>query len=155
MAQSATGDATKDWALETSASATWDALRNARPEELAEIYPGLEAISVDVGVMERESELRVIPIDYTWSDVGSWGAVAELVSADAAGNRRLGGTLLEAIDSEGNLVYGGSGELTALVGVHDLVVIRAGDAVLVCDKERTEEVKALVERLRDSAPKHL
>lgn len=142
-------------ALETSASATWAALRDAAPEELAGVYPGLEAISVDVGVMEQAPALRVIPIDYTWSDVGSWGALAELLPADADGNRRLGGTQLAALDSHGNLVYGASGELTALVGVSNLVVVRAGDAVLVCDKERTEEVKELVERLRDSAPESL
>jgi len=142
-------------ALETSASVTWKALRDAKPGELGEIYPGLEAISVDVGVMETAPELRVIPIDYTWSDVGSWGALAELVPADGDGNRRLGGTLLEALDSEDNLVYGESGELTALVGVSNLVVVRAGDAVLVCDRSRTEEVKALVERLKDSAPEQL
>lgn len=142
-------------ALETSARATWNALRDAQPAELEHVYPGLEAISIDVGVMEKAPELRVIPIDYTWSDVGSWGALAEFAPADAAGNRRLGGTVLEALDSEGNLVYGGSGELTALVGVRDLVVVRAGDAVLVCDRNRTEDVRALVERLKQSAPEHL
>jgi len=142
-------------ALEASAPATWKALRDARPQDLEQIYPGLQAVSVDVGVMEQASDLRVIPIDYTWSDVGSWGALADLVPSDGDDNRLLGGGSMEAIDAQGNLIYGEAGMLTALIGVRDLVVVRAGDALLVCARNRSEEVRGLVERLNKSAPEHL
>lgn len=125
----------------------------ARGASLDAIYPRLPSVSIDVGVMERARDVRMLAIDYFWSDVGSWTALPEVLQADADDNFTTGGTALTARDAHGNIVYGESGQLTALIGVDNLVIVRAGNAVLVCPRDRAQEVKGLVERLqRENSP---
>jgi mannose-1-phosphate guanylyltransferase len=127
-----------------------------RGAALVSAYAGLPSISIDYGVLERARDVRTVPIDFTWSDVGSWAALPGVLPADAAGNFRTGGVELVAEDSSGNVVYGEPDTLTALVGVRDLVVVRSGECVLVCPRERAEEVKRIVERLaREGGSEHL
>lgn len=115
--------------------------------ELEHAYGALPVVSIDVCVLERESDVRTLPIDYFWSDVGAWTALEDVLAPDANGNRSTGGTLLETLDASGNLVYGEDGQLVALLGVDNLVVVRAGDAVLITTRERADQVRALVERM--------
>lgn len=142
-------------ALEAHAPQLWSALRGADPGALGPLYEGLTGVSVDTGVMEKASGCCVLPVDYTWSDVGTWPSLADLIPDDGVGNSAAGGGALEVLDARGNLVYGEPGTLTALIGVQDLVVVRAGDATLVCPRERAEEVKTLVERLAEGGREHL
>jgi mannose-1-phosphate guanylyltransferase len=114
---------------------------------LAAAYAALPSVSIDVAVLEREREVRTLPIDYFWSDVGAWNSLVDVLAADAAGNRTSGGTTLEALGAANNIVHGEPGQLVALIGVEDLVVVRAGDVVLVASRARADEVRALVERL--------
>ena len=144
-----------------------DALRTHAPEVVAplaeagratgleELYPTLPALPIDVAVMEQAENRSVLPIDYRWNDVGSWTSLPEVNVLDAAGNCASGGGRHLALDARENIVYGEPGSLTALVGVEGLVVVRAGDAVLVCPKERAQEVKAVVERLAEEGPEFL
>ena len=115
-------------------------------------YPALPAISVDVGVMEKASDVRVLPLDYSWNDVGSWAALAEVHTPDADGNCSAGGGELVAEDSAGCVVYADPGSLTALIGVEDLIVVHAAGATLVCPRDRAEDVRRIVERLEGDAP---
>ncbi len=115
--------------------------------ELAEVYPDFPSEPVDVAILEKAPAVRVIPIDYAWSDVGSWTALAEVLPADAEGNVSSGGGELVARDARGCVVYGEAGSLTALIGVEDLVVVHARGATLVCPADRAQEVRELVERL--------
>lgn len=80
-----------------------------------------------------------------WSDLGSWEALAEVLPADAEGNRKVGDVL--AIDATDNLLFAEQGQI-AVVGVDQLVVVRTGDTVLVIPRRRTQDVKAIVEALR-------
>ena len=114
-------------------------------EVIARIYPRLPSISIDHGVMEGAAGMVTVPGDFGWSDVGSWAALADLRGADAAGNVTLGRAVL--LDARDNLVSVDPGGLVALVGVSGLVVVRAGDAVLVLPRERAQEVRDLVKRL--------
>ncbi len=135
-------------ALEKHLPEAWDALERLHGGELlAEVWPAFPRVAVDVGVLERADNVRVVPIDFFWSDVGAWSALPEVLPADGDGNVRAGGALLEALDARGCVVYGEPGTLTALIGVEDLVVVRAGDAVLVCPRDRAQEVRDVVERL--------
>ncbi|HTF86780.1 MAG TPA: sugar phosphate nucleotidyltransferase [Planctomycetota bacterium] len=121
--------------------------------ELRSAYAGLQSISIDVAVLERESDVRTLPIDYFWSDVGAWTALADVLEADADGNRLTGGATLANLEGADNIVYGEAGQLIALIGVENLVVVRAGNAVLVATRERADEVRALVERMaREGSP---
>lgn len=133
-------------ALAEHAPTTWSALQHATGPALAEAYEKVEPQPVDVGVMERAASGAVVPVDYTWSDVGTWNAVAE-VAPSAGSNVLLGGGALRALEATGNVVWADEGTLTALVGVEDLVVVRAGDAVLVCPRERSEQVRRVIEEL--------
>jgi mannose-1-phosphate guanylyltransferase len=114
-------------------------------EVLARIYPRLPSISIDHGVMEGASGIVTVPGDFGWSDVGSWASLAELRPADGSGNVTLGRAVL--VDAKDNLVSADAGGLVALVGVSGLVVVRAGDAVLVLPRERAQEVREVVRRL--------
>lgn len=117
-----------------------------RPAE-AEAYGGMPATSIDFGIMEVADDVACVVATFEWSDLGSWAALAELREGDSDGNVATG--RLVALDARGNLVHA-PGELVALLGVEDLAIVRAGDVLLVMPLERSQEVKALREALRDS-----
>ena len=113
---------------------------------LERIYPGLPSISVDHGVLEKSSHLRVVKADFGWSDVGSWEAMGDLWSRDQHGNACQEGPVL-ALESQGNLVSAG-GRLTALLGVKDLVAVVTEDVLLLAPRSRCQEVGRLLEELK-------
>lgn len=115
-----------------------------------EVFPTLESVSIDHGVMERAEGLAVVPGDFGWNDVGSWQSAWELAERDASGNA-LGPNDL-AIDATGNLVraLGAAKKTIALVGVNDLVVVETDDAVLVIPRERAQDVRLVVDALKKS-----
>ncbi len=113
-------------------------------------YGGLEKVPVDIGVMERSDNVVVMPAPFTWSDVGSWAAAAELSEADPDGNAtRDGGGRTVFDGARDNFVWSEGGHTVALLDVEGLVVVHTPDATLVCPRERAEEVKRLVGRLPD------
>ncbi|MAB81499.1 MAG: mannose-1-phosphate guanylyltransferase [Planctomycetes bacterium] len=116
---------------------------------LDEVYSNLPALPIDTGVMERASNVRVLPIEYSWSDVGSWAALPELHPADESGNHPVlsEGGLLVTEDSRGCLAYAEEDEVIALIGVENLIVVRAGNATLVCPRNRAQDVRRIVDRL--------
>jgi len=116
------------------------------PQGLAEIYPRLPAVSIDYGVMEKTTQVVVFPADLGWSDLGSWASLGELFPADEQGNISHGRLL--ALDSHGLTVYSPD-KLVAGLGVEDLIIVDTGDVLLVCAKERAQEVKKLVELLEE------
>lgn len=117
-------------------------------QALEQVYSGLPAISVDHGIMEKSDRLRVVRADFGWSDVGSWEAMAELWPADQEGNASQDGRVV-AVEAQGNLVSA-QGRLAALLGVKDLVAVVTDDVLLILPKQRSQEVRRLVERLKDS-----
>ncbi len=128
---------------------SWNTPRFAA--ELERIYPALPSISIDHGVMEKAEGVRMLETPFSWSDVGSWQALYEEVGPDGSGNASVfpGGGLLLAEDSSGVLAYSGTAGTIAVLGLQDVVVVRTADAVLVARRDRAEEVKCLVERLRE------
>jgi len=113
---------------------------------LNEIYPHLPQTSVDFGIMEAASQCWGVPVDFGWSDVGSWPALAEVLTADESGNVARGRTL--DFGAEGNILVG-EGVLIAAVGVRDLVVVATRDAVLVVPKDEAQRVKEVVDAVRE------
>lgn len=132
-------------AIETAAaSAGWT-------QALADGYPHLKKISVDYALMEKSTNVVVVPATFDWDDVGAWPAVANHFPKDAAGNVLRGLAVVEA--GAGNIVVSTAGHLTAVVGVSDLVVVHTADATLVCPKDKAQEIKALLKRLEADASK--
>lgn len=125
------------------------AFRAARPgdlgEALAEWYPRLAATSIDYAVMEKASNVFSIPVDFPWSDVGSWSALGELLAPDADGNCVIGPFV--GIDTRRSIIHA-SGRLVATIGLEDVIIVETDRAVLVCPAARAQDVRALVERLR-------
>ncbi len=113
---------------------------------LEAIYGEIKSESIDYGVMEKAGKVAVIVADFGWSDVGSWGALPEVIPSDAAGHVAINARELISIDAVRCLAYGGD-KLVALVGVKDLIVVNTPDALLVCAADRAQEVKKVVETL--------
>jgi len=101
--------------------------------------------SVDYAVMEHTRRAAVVPADIGWNDIGSWSALWDVALKDEAGNAARGDVLLE--DARGNFVRA-EARMVALLGVSDLVVVETADAVLVASRERVQEVKKLVDRMK-------
>jgi mannose-1-phosphate guanylyltransferase len=119
--------------FETALSAAWEKLPN---------------ISIDFGVMENAQSMAVIPVDIGWSDVGSWSAMFEVLPHDRFGNCYKGGAPEHRLmlDTRSTLVY--SDRLTVMIGVENLIVVDTDDVLLICHKDRSQDVKEVVNNLK-------
>lgn len=108
-------------------------------------FPKMPAISIDYGVAEKTDNIAVVPADCGWSDVGSFSALPEVRRLDARGNVVEGNAFV--IDSSGCVVLGGK-RVVAVVGMTDVVVVDAGDALLVLPREKSQDVRKVVEALK-------
>ena len=102
------------------------------------VWADLPQVSIDYGVLEKSDRVAMVPASFGWSDIGTWDAVAALWPADRAGNSSRDPVL--AIEAKRNLVAT-RGKPVVLLGVEDVVVVDAGDALLVCSRERCQDVK--------------
>lgn len=135
--------------------AAWD----ARTADTSFIRPGkaefgaVPSESVDYAVMEKcpaaatEFDLRMVPLDAGWSDLGAWDAVWQVAPQDTAGNATVGDTLLH--ECQGSLVHATS-RLVGAIGMHDVVIVETPDAVMVAPRSRSQEVKHIVAQLQSS-----
>jgi mannose-1-phosphate guanylyltransferase len=120
--------------------------------KLKKIYPRLQNISVDYAILERatsganagESRVFVIPAQVGWSDIGSWAAVYELLARNPGENIAAGEH--EILDAHGNFLWSPT-KLIAAVGVQDLVVVDTPDALLICPRDRAQDVGKIVQAL--------
>ncbi len=117
-------------------------------EALRPVYEPLKKISIDYALMEKARNVAMARAGFDWDDVGAWPALANHFPADANGNVTIGRAA--AMDSSGNIVMGRGG-FVGLLGVKDMVVVHAGDAVLVCSRDRAQDVKKLVSLLSENA----
>lgn len=125
---------------------------------IQKFYPLCDKISIDYGIMEKidPREVRIIPAELGWSDVGTWESIFSELASDKQNNlikaRHVG------IDTHGSLIYGTNGtksKVITTIGVKDLVIVETADAILVCDKKRSHDLKKLVEKLSKSGYKKL
>ncbi len=112
-------------------------------EGWAREFAACECLSLDYAVLEPSDHLVVMPLDAGWSDIGNWESLGRCLPADDKGNRGMGDVV--ALDCSDTLLIGLGVKVGAL-GLHDLVVVSTGDAVLVCPRERAEEVRRLADR---------
>jgi len=117
----------------------------AKPPALAQAYGRLPKLSIDYALMEKSERVAVVPAHFRWSDVGSWPAVVEFHEADAAGNVVIGDAIL--LESTNCAVFGGY-RMIAGTGLADLIVVDEPDALLLCRKDRAQDVKEIVEKLK-------
>lgn len=111
----------------------------------AETFANVPDISIDYAVMERSAKVAVVPGDFGWSDIGAWDAISALTEPDTSGNRINGDAIL--VDSTNNFVHSDQ-RLVAGVGINDLMIIDADDALLVAHRDKAQEVKQVVNQLK-------
>ncbi|MBQ8040135.1 MAG: mannose-1-phosphate guanylyltransferase [Lachnospiraceae bacterium] len=116
------------------------------------IYDTIPKISIDYGIMERADSVYMLEGDFGWNDIGSFDALSALYQSDERGNIVRGENVL--IDSKDNVIIG-ENKLIACVGVENLIVVETGDALLVCKKDRAQDVKEVVSVLEKTERKHL
>lgn len=121
-------------------------------ELLEQIYPKLDNISVDYGILERTDNALVITGDFGWNDVGSWDALGAVFPSDEQGN------IIKAdhmgVDTKECIIYGDK-KLIATVGLNNVVIVDTDDAILVCDKDKAQNVKQIVDKLKALGRKEL
>jgi mannose-1-phosphate guanylyltransferase len=114
---------------------------------MARVWPQVGKQTIDYGVMEGAASALVIPVSIGWTDVGSWASLTEVLPPDAQGNSVRGEHL--GIGTRNSLIIGGK-RLIATIGLEDIVIVDTEDALLVCTKEREQEVREIVRRLSES-----
>jgi mannose-1-phosphate guanylyltransferase len=114
-------------------------------QALRDQFPKLPKISFDYAVMENADRVLVVEATFDWDDVGGWQAVANYFESDSTGN--AANCDLTALDSTNNIVFDQQGQKVALLGVHNLIVVRTGDALLVCHRHQAEKIKSLIGKL--------
>jgi mannose-1-phosphate guanylyltransferase len=126
------------------------AARGAEHEVLAKVFEALASISIDHGIMEKADRIAVVTGDFGWNDVGSWESAWELAAKDASNNAVPKDSIV--VDARGNYICDrttlGGKRVYALVGVTDLVLVETDDAVLLIPRERSQDVREVVEQLR-------
>jgi mannose-1-phosphate guanylyltransferase/mannose-6-phosphate isomerase len=123
------------------------------PSRMEEAYQKVPAVSIDTGVMERSAQAAMIPVAFGWSDVGNWSSLEEVAPRDKAGNV-VSGRVID-LESSNSVLYADR-RVVATIGLSDMVVVDTPDATLVCPKARSQDVKKMVEILKQQgAPEHL
>jgi len=112
--------------------------------EIGKVFSALPRISIDFGIMEKISGLRLVPAQFAWDDIGNWASLERALPADAQGNIAQGPHV--ALESSGCILYAQSGTV-AVFGVSDLIVVQAYGKVLVCSKDKASDLKKLIAAL--------
>jgi len=131
------------WAGIEAYGAAWRA--GAGDDDLYQLYAELPSISIDNGVLEHSTHVGVVPVSWAWSDVGSWRSLRDLQPADADGNVVIGQHLGHG---SADLVVYSPHKLVATIGVTNLIIVQTDDMILICDKERDQEVRDVVAMLQ-------
>lgn len=121
---------------------------NSFDKTVRERFSTLPKISFDYAIMEKANRVLVVEATFDWDDVGSWRAVAKYFKSDVQGN--AANCEITTLDSTNNLVVNPDGTTIALLGVHDMIVVRTADAILICHRHHAERIKSLVGKLPEA-----
>jgi mannose-1-phosphate guanylyltransferase/mannose-6-phosphate isomerase len=134
--------------IHKAARSCWAAIDlGQEPMEIpGDLFSECPSDSIDYAVMERADNCAVVSGDFGWSDIGSWKAISDLYESDEAGNRIQGKAVV--VESRDCFIQG-EDRIVAAVGVNNLVIVDTGDAVLVADRDRAQDVKEVVNQLSD------
>ncbi len=125
----------------------------SEPDVIAREYPRMTEVAIDNAVIERAPRVATLEADIDWSDIGSWGALTDILPVDTEGNLVSGDVL--NLNSRDITAYGVEGKLIALVDVEGLVVVDTPDALLICRRDRAQRVRDVVSALRDDRAGYL
>lgn len=124
-----------------------DCLGTDQEEEVINaIYPTLQNISIDYGILERSDEVVVLSGQFGWNDIGSWDALGAIFPPDDSGNIIKANHI--GIDTHNSIIYG-NGRLITTIGVDGFIIADTGDALMICPKDKAQSVKDIVELLKE------
>jgi mannose-1-phosphate guanylyltransferase len=115
-------------------------------DPIAPAWEGIDPVSIDVGIMERAEKVAVIPTDFGWNDVGSWAAIYDVAEQDDNRNVLRGDNIV-VVDTKGSYIRGHD-RFIAVVGLDDVIVVQTEDAILVCARDKAQDVKEVVKWLQ-------
>lgn len=124
------------------------------PKEAAAVkrwFPKAPSRSIDYALLEKERKMLVVPADFGWTDVGHWRTIYDILAKKPGANVARGEVV--SLDSSGNLLLSTTGKLIAAVGMHDVMLVETGDAILLCKKDNAQDVKKVVQELQKRALK--
>lgn len=125
-----------------------DYLGTEQEEEIINrIYPALQNISIDYGILERSDEVVVLSGQFGWNDIGSWDALGAIFPPDESGNIIKANHM--GIETRNSIIYG-NGRLITTIGVDGFIIADTGDALLICPKDKAQSVKEIVELLKEN-----
>ena len=113
-------------------------------QTLVEAWSEVPKISLDYGVMEGAEQVAIVPLDVGWNDIGDWAALHSVLQPDEMGNIRVMGEVLQ-LDTERTIICETGERLVVAIGVEDLIIVDDGNVVLVCARDRAQDVKTAVE----------
>ncbi|MEK9162726.1 MAG: mannose-1-phosphate guanylyltransferase [Chloroflexota bacterium] len=119
---------------------------------MARVWHTVEKQTIDYGIMENAKDVAVIPVDIGWSDVGSWASLLDILEPDENGNVVIDGDHL-SVDSTGLLIN--SKKLVATIGVSNLVIVDTDDVLMICPRDKSQDVKKIVEKLQKQKTEYL
>ena len=119
---------------------------------LAEVWPHVQKQTIDYGVMEKAQDVMVIPVDIGWSDIGDWEAVYNLSAAELGANVVIGADHVQ-LGTDACLIRGDK-KLIATIGLKDTIIVDTEDAILICARQRAQDVRRLVEQLEKDGKSH-
>lgn len=118
-------------------------------DAIARIYPQCVNISIDYGVMEKADNVFIIPASFGWSDLGTWASAYETLEKDYLGNAVAGNNVV-VIDATHNMIHADNKKLVLLQGLDDFVVVDTRDVLLICKKDKEQEIKDYVAEIKRS-----
>jgi mannose-1-phosphate guanylyltransferase/mannose-6-phosphate isomerase len=135
-------------AFELLAPEIYSYLKNYSYKELVMYFKDMPDISIDYAVMEKSPNIAVVPMDITWSDIGSWDSVYELLPKDENSNVKIGKNIVE-IDTQNSLIYTND-RVISTIGVKDLIIIDTDDVLLIAEKGSSQRVRDIVKILKEN-----
>ncbi|MBL4904506.1 MAG: mannose-1-phosphate guanylyltransferase [Flavobacteriaceae bacterium] len=134
-------------ALFNAGNAIWNT--DSEAGFIKENYEKSENISIDFGIMERANNVYVLPVDFGWNDLGTWGSLYNKLEKDASKNAVIGGEVLFR-DANGNMIKTQSGKKVIIQGLNDFIIIEKEDVLLICPKKDEQDIKQITADLKTS-----
>lgn len=130
---------------------------DGKEKEIDDLYSGMEKISIDYAITEKMNpkEILIIRGDFEWDDIGAWDTLYQNLSDKTDENKNLVMGESINVDTTNSIVYGREGKMIATIGLEDMVVVDTDDALLICPKSRSQEVKKVIEELKKRGEKYL
>ena len=112
-------------------------------------YEKCENISIDFGIMERSEKVHVLPVDFGWNDLGTWGSLYNKLSKDKYQNATVGANTIFK-DANGNMISTQNGKKVVVQGLQDFIVVEKDDVLVICPRKEEQDIKQLRTEAKDA-----